>query len=451
MLTIEERLAWWRDLGSPQTVCAPMVLQSELAWRMLVRRHGVQLCYSPMLPAKAFVALPADGDSIDPRTGGPATQAAYFTTCASDRPLAVQLGGSDPQEMLAAAKLVQDLGIDCIDLNFGCPQQCAQTGGYGAFLLTLPERAKALVDILVSGCKVPITAKIRILPDVRQPVLTLQCLLCPLFALIGLLSERWSWDRRRSISHHLPPSPTFSHHLPPSPTFSQVADTVAFARMLEDAGVAMLTVHGRRREQRHHEGPASWEHIAAVKAALRIPVISNGNIQAPADVGACLEQTACDGVMSAKGLLANPRIFASWSSARGAGGVSSAGAVGGASGDSSASGASGDSGDAVGPPAAAASAPTRHERSEMALEYLQCCVQYPQGCLPRMISDHLLEMLAPDLAMAFNAQEKKEIKDHRRTTRPQQFASLVRRVQANGAFHETTRRAARTPRPVSIE
>ena len=323
-----------------------MVLQSELPFRMLVRRHDCPFCYSPMVPAKAFLALPVDGDPIDPRTGGPATQSAYFTTCEADRPLAVQLGGADPAEMLAAALLLQDRGVDCIDVNLGCPQQCAQTGGYGAFLLDEPERTREIVATLVEGLHIPVTAKVRIMPNVE--------------------------------------------------------DTIAFAKMLEDAGVAALAVHGRRREQRHHEGPASWEQIAAVKAALRIPVISNGNIRSKADVEACLQETGCDCVMSAKGLLSNPRLFVE---------------------------------DDI-----------RHfttnkmrrldakRRAEVALEYLDECVRHGDGCLPKMISDHLLEILAPDLERKFNADLKKEIKDHRKTTRPQQFASLVRRVQSNVAF-----------------
>ena len=85
----------------------------------------------------------------------------------------------------------------------------------------------------------------------------------------------------------------------------------------------------------------------------------------------------------------------------------------------------------------------------MALEYLEMAARFPDGCLPRMISDHLGELLAPDLAHPFNAAERKEIKDHRKTTRTQQFALAVRRVQANGAFHEQTMRKGRAAVHVS--
>ena len=148
LMSIADRWKWWRDtLGKPKFVCAPMVLQSELPFRMLIRRHGVDLCYSPMIPAKEFLACPADGPSRTvghPETGKPDTQAAFFTTCAADRPLLAQIGGNDPDEVLAVALLLQDR-VDGIDLNFGCPQRCAQRDGYGAFLMDEPETVRVLV------------------------------------------------------------------------------------------------------------------------------------------------------------------------------------------------------------------------------------------------------------------------------------------------------------------
>ena len=255
-LSTEERWRWWHDtLGSPRYIMAPMVLQSALAFRLLARRHGCDLCYSPMLPAAAFLASDAT-EPENPETGGPATRDAWLTTVegSMDRPLLVQLGGSDFEELRAAALLVQG-SCDGIDLNFGCPQRCAEQGRYGAFLLTEPALVRRLVTRLVAELAVPVTAKMRILPDVEA--------------------------------------------------------TVAFAKMLEEAGVAAVAVHGRRREQRHHEGPADFDQIAAVKAALRIPVISNGNVRTRADADRALVATGADAVMSATALLANPRLFAS--------------------------------------------------------------------------------------------------------------------------------------------
>ena len=100
-------------------------------------------------------------------TGGPSTQASWFTTHAKDRPLLVQLGGSDPKQMLAAAQIVITRlgGVDGVDINFGCPQRCAAQGGYGAFLMDDIARSRQIVETLVAGLPVPVTAKIRILPS----------------------------------------------------------------------------------------------------------------------------------------------------------------------------------------------------------------------------------------------------------------------------------------------
>ena len=252
-LTIEERWRWWRSIGAPRYVCAPMVLQSELSFRMLVRAHGTTLCYSPMVPVSAFLASAADGVAEHPLTGGPNTQASWFTTDATDRPLIAQLGGNDAEELCAVGQMLQS-HVDAIDINFGCPQRCAEQGGYGAFLMEDAPRVQHIIETLVARLAVPITAKIRIWSDL---------------------------DR-----------------------------TIDFARMLEAAGVAAVCVHGRRREQRHHEGPADWDTIRAIKQALRIPVISNGSVRRRAEAEACLEYTGCDSVMSATALLANPFLFA---------------------------------------------------------------------------------------------------------------------------------------------
>ena len=134
-----------------------------------------------------------------------------------DRPLLVQLGGSDFEELRAVALLVQAETTTASTHNFGCPQRCAEQGRYGAFLL----RSRGSVRRLVTR-----------------------------------LTRRW-----RCLS------PPRCKDLP------DVKATVEFAKMLEEAGVAAVAVHGRRREQRHHEGAADFDQIAAVKAALRIPVI----------------------------------------------------------------------------------------------------------------------------------------------------------------------------------
>lgn len=338
-LTIEERWRWWREtLGSPKYVCAPMVLQSELAFRMQIRKHGVGLCYAPMVPVQAFLDSPVDGEDCEhPLTGGPCTQAAWFTTVPEDRPTFAQIGGSEPSECLAVARILQG-SVDAVDVNMGCPQRCAETGGYGAFLLDQPECARKIIETLVDGLDVPVTAKIRIMPALEE--------------------------------------------------------TIAFARMLEDAGVACLAVHGRLREARQHQGPADWSVIAAVKAALRIPVIANGNVRRKADADRCMEETGVDAVMSATALLHNPRLFASCTSKSSGGCEHSAGS---SHADASISGVGSGGGSGGSGCLVRDGRPTALGRRAMASEYLECCRRYPDGALPRMMSDHLLTILAPDL------------------------------------------------------
>ena len=207
----------------------------------------------------------------------------------------------------------------------------------------------------------------------------------------------------------------------------QVERTVAFAKMLEAAGVAALAVHGRRREQRMHQGTVDYDSIAAVKAALSIPVIANGNVRSKADADAVLASTGVDCVMSATALLANPRLFSCMHAPEAPGG----GCMHAEPQQPSL---------LIRQPALQPKGPTLEERAQMALEYLECCKAYPSGALPRMISDHLREILRPDLNLPFNVEERNEIEAHRKTTLPIQFASLVRRVHAHGREHARRQR-----------
>ncbi|CAM6112485.1 unnamed protein product [Calypogeia fissa] len=179
-----------------------------------------------------------------------------FSTCPEDRPLFVQFCANNPDVLLEAARLVEPI-CDYVDINLGCPQRIAKKGYYGAFLMDNLPLVKSLVSKLASNLTVPVSCKIRVFPDLE--------------------------------------------------------DTLAYARMLEEAGCSLLAVHGRTRDQKDGKAiRADWDAIRAVKQALRIPVLGNGNIRWVEDVHACIAYTGVDGVMSAESLLENPALFAGY-------------------------------------------------------------------------------------------------------------------------------------------
>jgi tRNA-dihydrouridine synthase 1 len=232
---------WWAAVGAPRHIAAPLVDASDLPWRQLVRAHGAQLCFTPMLDA-AEAARDA------------AYLRARFSTAPGDRPLIAQLAGRDAVQLVALARALEPF-VDAVDLNLGCPQACAARGRFGAFLLDEPARCAALVRALVRALRVPVTAKVRLLPA--------------------------------------------------------RADTLALAAALEAAGAAAVTVHGRTRAAAAGDAVAAdWAEIAAVKAALRIPVIANGGVACAADVARALAATRADGVMVGEALLDDPALFA---------------------------------------------------------------------------------------------------------------------------------------------
>ncbi|KAK1439011.1 hypothetical protein QVD17_04826 [Tagetes erecta] len=177
-----------------------------------------------------------------------------FTTCKEDRPLFVQFCANNPETLLEAARRVEAY-CDYVDINLGCPQRIARRGNYGAFLMDNLPLIKSLVEMLAYNLNVPVSCKIRVFPDLQ--------------------------------------------------------DTLNYAKMLEDAGCSLLAVHGRTRDEKDGKKiRANWDAIRAVKNALKIPVLANGNIRHMDDVKNCLEQTGADGVLSAESLLENPALFA---------------------------------------------------------------------------------------------------------------------------------------------
>jgi len=239
-------MEFFRSIGSPRYVCAPMVDQSELAFRMLTRRYGVELAYTPMFHSRLF-------------SENAKYRKQQFSTCPEDRPLFVQFCGDDPEVLVRAGKHVETQ-CDAIDLNCGCPQGIARKGHYGAFLLSEGDLLRGIVRRMDAELKVPVTVKIRLLS----------------------VEDR---DQRLQESLNL-------------------------ASSLEAAGASVITLHGRTKEQKGQStGECDWDAIRALKQRLHIPVFANGAIENLADANRCLEATGVDAVMSSEALLEVPSLF----------------------------------------------------------------------------------------------------------------------------------------------
>lgn len=143
-------------INAPKYITAPMVDQSDLAFRMLTRKYKVDLCYTPMMNSKIMVQEKGYLKS-------------NFEKDKYDRPLFVQLCGNDPQTMLKASRMVEN-DCDAIDINLGCPQGIARKGHYGSFLLQEPDLICEIVKTLHDNLKIPVTCKIRILKNEEETI-----------------------------------------------------------------------------------------------------------------------------------------------------------------------------------------------------------------------------------------------------------------------------------------
>ncbi len=227
-------------LANP-VILAPMAGVTDLPFRLLAKEMECGLVYSEMVSDKGLLyknCHTMDMLKIDER----------------ERPVAIQIFGSEPASMASAAQFVEQSGTDIIDINMGCPTPKIIKNGSGAALMCQPDLAYRIMVSVVEAVKVPVTVKIR---------------------------KGWN---------------------------DASINAVEMAKLAEKAGVAAIAVHGRTKEQ-FYSGQADWDIIRQVKESVGIPVIGNGDIRTCHDAQAMLEQTGCDGLMIGRGAQGNPWIF----------------------------------------------------------------------------------------------------------------------------------------------
>jgi len=189
---------WYRSIGMPTKIVAPMVDQSELGYRMLTRAFGAELVYTQMFNSSVF-------------STSPEYRRSNFVTCPGDRPLIVQFCGNDPDLLLASARLVQDK-CDAVDINLGCPQMIAKRGRYGAFLMEELELLTRMVSTLAKNLRVPVTCKTRIYKDFDRSLRLVQTLVDAGASLVtihgrtreekGQLVGEVDWETIRRLKAH---------------------------------------------------------------------------------------------------------------------------------------------------------------------------------------------------------------------------------------------------------
>ena len=222
-------------------ILAPMAGVSDLPFRLLCRELGAGLVCMEMVSAKAIYYNNKNTDSL-------------MEIHPEEKPVSLQLFGSDPQIISEMAKRIEERPFSILDINMGCPVPKVVNNGEGSALMKNPKLVEAILSSLVKAVNKPVTVKIR---------------------------------KGFDETH---------------------ANAVEIAKIAESCGVAAVAVHGRTREQ-YYSGKADWEMIARVKEAVSIPVIGNGDVDSPRAAKALLEQTGCDGVMIGRAAQGNPWIF----------------------------------------------------------------------------------------------------------------------------------------------
>ena len=222
-------------------ILAPMAGITDLSFRRIIKTFGADLVTSEMVSAEGLVR-----NRLSTRF--------LINSHPEEKPLAIQLFGSDPAVISEAACIVADEGADIIDLNMGCPVPKVLRQGAGAQLLRQPKKIKEIVEAVRRVVSIPLTVK-----------------------------TRSGWSK------------------------SQI-NILEVARAAEDGGADAITIHPRTAKQ-GFSGKADWYLISQVKQAVTIPVIGNGDVTRPEQVSEMKQLTGCNGVMIGRGAMGNPWLF----------------------------------------------------------------------------------------------------------------------------------------------
>lgn len=222
-------------------ILAPMAGVTDLPFRLLCKEQGAGLICTEMVSAKAIYFKNKNTESlmeIDER----------------ERPVSLQLFGSEPDLMAEIARQIEPRNFDILDINMGCPVPKVVNNGEGSALMKNPKLVHEIVSKVSKAIQKPVTVKIR---------------------------KGFTEDS---------------------------VNAVEIAKILEDAGAAAVAVHGRTREQ-YYSGQADWQIIRKVKEAVSIPVIGNGDVDSPLKAEALVKETGCDGIMIGRAVQGNPWLF----------------------------------------------------------------------------------------------------------------------------------------------
>ena len=222
-------------------ILGPMAGVTDLPFRLLCREQGAGLLCMEMVSAKAIYYNNRNTESL-------------LEIHPNEKPVSLQLFGSDPKIMSEIAKRIEERPFAILDVNMGCPVPKVVKNGEGSALMKDPKLVYEIVSALVKAIEKPVTVKIR----------------------------------KGFDDDHV--------------------NAVEIARIAEEAGAAAVAVHGRTREQ-YYSGKADWDIIRQVKEAVSVPVIGNGDVTSPQKAAELVRLTGCDGIMIARGAQGNPWIF----------------------------------------------------------------------------------------------------------------------------------------------